>query len=211
MRAKGTRFELPSFIECMAQALDLHSGLPSSPAHPVRLPPRLVAHRMDLYCAQPTPRLMPPPAEPPSLDAALRRAFDATRDVPVDYAVAPWRFYTIGAEQAQAIAWLNARLIESAAGIEAAQAAYDQWRSVPGWVVVTCLRVDDPEQQAHLKERSLTAMQRVSLSLWSESIRTSWITDLVVEDQQFYRVVGIDAEREVAIGILWYGHAERRS
>ena len=164
---------------------------------------------MDLHCAVPALHMMPP-AEPLSLDAALRRAFDATRDVPVEYAVDPWHFYTIRPEKAQAIAWLNARLIEEEAGIEAAQAAYDQWRSVPGWVVVTCLRVDDPEQQAHLQERCLTAMQRVSLSLWSESIRTSWITDLVVENDRFYELLGIDPTREKAIGILWYGHAERR-
>jgi hypothetical protein len=165
---------------------------------------------MDLHCALPTPRLIAFPAEPPALDAALGRAFDAAQDVPVDYDVEPWRFYTIGAQQAQAIAWLNARLMEAVVGVEAAQAAYDQWRSVPGWVVVTCLRTGDAEQQDHLRERCLTSVQRVSLSLWSESIRTSWITDLIVENQEFYRIVGIDAEREVAIGILWYGHAERR-
>ena len=186
----------------VAHALPRHIRL-------LRLLPRRSG--MDLYLSQPAPHLMPPPAEPASLDAALRRAFDATRDVPVDYEVDPWQFYMIGADQAQAIAWLNARLMEAMVGVEAAQAAYDQWRSVPGWVVVTCLRVDDEQQQDHLKERCLTAMQRVSLSLWSESIRTSWITDLIVENHEFYRIVEIDAEREVAIGILWYGHAEKRA
>ncbi len=149
------------------------------------------------------------PAELNPLHAALRRAFDAVRDIEVDYAIDPWKFYTIEPQKAHAIAWLNARIIEDEAGIEAAQAAYDQWRSVPGWVVVTCLRVDDPEQQDHLKERSLTAVQRVSLSMWSESIRTSWITELFVEDQRFYDVLGIDPKHELAVGILWYGHAEK--
>jgi hypothetical protein len=164
---------------------------------------------MDLRCDPLVLRPMPP-AEPALLDAALRRAFDAARDVPVEGAVAPWRFYRIRAEQAQAIAWLNARLIEGDAGIEAAQAAYDQWRSVPGWVIVTCLRVEGIDEQARLQERCLTAVQRVSLSLWTEAVRTSWITDLVVESDEFYRIVGIDVRREQAVGILWYGHAERR-
>ncbi len=149
------------------------------------------------------------PVELNPLDAALRRAFEAVRDIDVDYAIDPWRFYRIEPEKAHAIAWLNARIIEDDAGIEAAQAAYDQWRSVPGWVVVTCIRVDDAEQQAHLIERSLTAVQRVSLSLWSESIRTSWITEMLVDDQRFYDVLAIDPEREAAVGILWYGHAEK--
>ena len=179
------------------------AGLPAVP------PPSPLRPRMDLRCDPLVLRPMPP-AEPASLDAALRRAFDAARDVPVEGAVAPWRFYRIRAEQAQAIAWLNARLIEADVGIEGAQAAYDQWRSVPGWVVVTCLRVDDAAEQARLQERCLTAVQRVSLSLWTEGVRTSWITDLVVESDDFYRIVGIDARRERAVGILWYGHAERR-
>lgn len=153
-----------------------------------------------------------PPGEPSPLDAALRRAFDAARDVPVDYAAVPWRFYEVGTEPMHALARLNAQRIEQEAGREAAEAAFDQWCSVPGWVVVTCLRVEDPVQQDHLRERCLTAVQRVSLSLWSEaeSIRTSWITDFVMDDG-FYRIVGIDPEQEQAIGILWYGHAEKRS
>lgn len=151
-----------------------------------------------------------PPGESVPLDAALRRAFDAARDVPVDYVAVPWRFYQVEAGQAQALARLNARRIEQEAGPEAAEAAYDQWCSVPGWVVVTCLRVEDAVQQDHLRERCLTAVQRVSLSLWSESIRTSWITDLVMEDEAFYRIVEIDPEQERAVGILWYGHAEKR-
>ena len=44
---------------------------------------------MDLlrtHTVQPMPR----PAEINPLDAALRRAFDAVRDIEVDYAVDPW-------------------------------------------------------------------------------------------------------------------------
>ena len=164
---------------------------------------------MHLRCNPAAPRPVPP-VEPASLDAALARAFDAARDVPVEGGVAPWRFYRVRAEQAQAIAWLNARRIEDEAGIEAAQAAYDQWRSVPGWVVVTCLRADDDDAQERLDERCLTAVQRVSLSLWSESIRTSWITDFVADADRFNEIVGIDGGLERVIGILWYGHAERR-
>jgi hypothetical protein len=164
---------------------------------------------MDLHFAPRVLRPMPP-AEPPLLDAALRRAFDAASDVPVESGAVTWRFYRVRPEQAQAIAWLNARLIEPEVGMEAAQAAYDQWRSVPGWVVVTCLRGEGAEEEARLTERCLTAVQRVSLSLWSEAVRTSWITDLIVENEEFYRLVGIEPRHERAVGILWYGHAEKR-
>ena len=164
---------------------------------------------MNLRCDPPVLRPMPP-AEPAALDAALVRAFDAARDVAVEGPGVPWRFYRIRPEQAQAIAWLNARLMETSVGIEAAQAAYDQWRSVPGWVIVTCRRVATAAEDDRLQERCLTAVQRVSLSLWTEAVRTSWVTDLVVESDEFYQTLGIDATQERVIGILWYGHAERR-
>ena len=164
---------------------------------------------MDFHHSHSIQPLAQRPFEQTPLVDALHRAIEAVRDVPVDFGVDPWNFYTIEPQKAHAIAWMNARMIEEDAGIEAAQAAYDQWRSVPGWVVVTCLRVDDPEQQAHLKERVLTAVQRVSLSLWSESIRTSWITELIVEDERLYDLLEVDPVKEVAVGILWYGHAER--
>jgi hypothetical protein len=143
------------------------------------------------------------------LDAALQRAFAAARDVPVAYAVDPWRFTVLASEGVQAVAWLNARVVEAAVGPEEAQAAYEQWRSVPGWVIVSCLRDEDPERMAYLEERCLTAVQRVALSLWSENVRTSWVTDAVVQEERFYALAGLDPAAEAAVGILWFGHAER--
>ena len=165
---------------------------------------------MDSLSATPAPRVMARfPVEPPPHAAALRRAAEAARDVPGDFIEEPWRFYPMSAEKAQALAWLNARRIEEEAGPEAAAAAYEQWRSVPGWVIVTCPRTDDPAQQAHYRERCLTAVQRFSLSLWSEAIRTSWIADLEGEETRFADLADFDPAREELVGLLLYGHAER--
>lgn len=162
---------------------------------------------MNLDFAPPVPSLRPT-AGPTSLDAALRRAFDAARDVPVARSAVPWRFYRVEPRQAQALARLNARPTGAGTGTETLQAAYEGWRRVPGWAVITCLHVDDDEERAQLQERCLTAVQRIALSLWTEAVRTSWITDLVAESEEFYRIVGIDAERERVVGVLWYGHDE---
>ncbi len=162
------------------------------------------------------PRPMPRPtalhptsdgAEPTRLDAALRRAFDAAGDGGADDC---WRFLPLAPEAACAVAWLRARQVEEEDGLEAAMAALDQMRSVPGWVVVTCPRAPDAAEAARLRERTFTAVQRASLQLWMEGIRTTWSPDLVADDPAFYAAIGVDAEREVALGVLWHGHAERR-
>ncbi len=168
----------------------------------------------------PDPRLALPPmprpgtscpvgggAEPVPLDAALRRAFDAAGDGGADDC---WRFVPLAPEAARAVAWLRARQIEEEDGLEAALAALDQMRSVPGWIVVACPRTSEPDEAVRLRERTFTAVQRASLQLWTEGIRTTWSPDLVTDDPSFYAAADVDPGREVALGVLWYGHAERR-
>jgi hypothetical protein len=163
-----------------------------------------------LLVARSTPR---PPSEAAPHEPALRRALEAARGVEVAAEEDPrelWSFHVLGAEEARAVAWLLARRIEEGAGLEAAMAALDQMRSVPGWVVVSSRRDDDPDRAAYVEERSLTAVQRASLQLWSEGIRTSWSTEMVLEEPAFYEAAGLDITTERVLGVLWFGHAEKR-
>ncbi len=160
--------------------------------------------------ARPSPR--PPPEAAPH-EAALRRALEAARGVELEGQESEgelWNFHVLSSEAARAVAWLLARRIEEGAGLEAAMAALDQMRSVPGWVVVSARRYDDETRDAYVMERSLTAVQRAALQLWSEGIRTSWSTEMAVEEASFYEAVGLDPINERALGVLWFGHAEKR-
>lgn len=142
---------------------------------------------------------------------ALARAMDAARDPLGTLTVTPWRFYLLGAETVSSVAWLYARLLEDEVGADGARAAYEQWRAVPGWIVVTCMRFDDEQQMVTAVEDCLTSVQRCSLSLWSDNVPTNWVTDVVTESPDLYELVQIDPERERVLGILWYGHPERPS
>lgn len=42
------------------------------------------------------------------------------------------------------------------------------------WVEVACPADDDPVRAAFARERSLTAVQRLTLSLWSEGVAAVW-------------------------------------
>lgn len=142
-------------------------------------------------------------------EAALVRALQEARDPMGTLNPEPWRYYRLDEEAISAVVWLYARLIEEEVGAEGARAAYGQWRAVPGWVVVTCRRIDDAETMERAVEDCLTSVQRASLSLWSDNVPTNWITDQITEAADLYEIVGIDAAKEKVLGIMWYGHAER--
>ncbi|OYW12164.1 MAG: nitroreductase, partial [Planctomycetales bacterium 12-60-4] len=56
----------------------------------------------------------------------------------------PWRYYWIGPESQRRIVELNAELIAAKKGAAAAEVKRQQWTVIPGWLVVTCLRSEDP-------------------------------------------------------------------
>lgn len=142
-------------------------------------------------------------------EAALSRAFEAACDPLGTVDPIPWRYYRLDEDTISAVAWLYARLLEDEMGAEGARAAYGQWRAVPGWIVVTCLRFDDAATMERAVEDCLTSVQRTSLSLWSDNVPTNWVTDLVTEHPELHGLVGSDADEEQVLGILWYGHPER--
>jgi hypothetical protein len=156
-------------------------------------------------------RLYEPEEHMPDIDLseALARATEAARDSGGGPRWEPWRFYVLGPETAAAAAWLAARRLEAEVGLESARAAYEQWRAVPGWIAITCQRYEDSAQMERAREATLTAAQRASLSLWSDNIPSNWVPTLVSDEAPFYELIGGDSNREIALGVLLYGHPER--
>lgn len=151
-------------------------------------------------------------ASPTLHEPALRRALDASRDPSGEGFYEPWRLYVLHPEAAASVAWLVARHLEPEVGPEGARAAYEQWRAVPGWVAVTCPRPGaDAERHERDREATLTAVQRASLSLWSDNIPTNWVPDLALDEPDFYRLIEADGTRELALGVMLYGHPEQRA
>ncbi len=141
--------------------------------------------------------------------AALTRAFEAARDPLGIVDPVPWHYYVLGPETVSALAWRYAHHLEAEVGPEGARAAYEQWRTVPGWIVVTCTRFADAATMERAVEDCLTSVQRASLSLWSDNVPTNWVTDLITEEDGVHGLVEIDEAAEQILGVLWYGHPER--
>ena len=134
------------------------------------------------------------------------RAIELARWAPNHRLTEPWRFYWLGSETAEAIARLNADLVTKQKGRAAGQAKLERWRTIPGWIVVTCENSADPIRAREDLVACACAIQNLSLYLWSEGIGTKWNTGAVTRDPAFYDIIWADPEQEMVVGLLWYGY-----
>ena len=124
------------------------------------------------------------PLHPPA--DALRRAAGAALDVSGAYADSPVGFWPLDGASAR---------LPAEAGLVAD-------REAGQWVLVTCRHSDEPGHAAHLRERSLTAAQRFSLSLWSDGLSAVWVQDRLPDGDAF-RVAGVPIGPSDPVGLVW--------
>ena len=134
-------------------------------------------------------------------------AIDLARWAPNHHLTEPWRFYLIGPETARKISRLNADMYGQSRGEQAGAAKYARWLGIPGWVIVTCLRSDDEIRQRENYAACCCALQNMQLYLWTCGIGVKWTTGPVTRTEQFFEIAGIDPEREMLVGLVWYGFA----
>lgn len=145
------------------------------------------------------------PSPSPSPEEVLH-AVDLARWAPNHYLTEPWRFYLLGRHSAEAIARLNASLVEAVRGEAAGQAKLERWLEIPGWLVVTCARSEVERRQQEDYAACCCAVQNLQLVLWSRGIGTKWTTGDVTKSPEFFRILGIDPAKAILVSMLWYGY-----
>lgn len=138
------------------------------------------------------------------IDAALELATWA----PNHRKTEPWRFTSLGPEAQRAIVALNAELIASKKGPEAAAAKTRQWSTIPGWLAVTCQVDADPFLAEEDYAATCCAVQNLMLALWSAGIGTKWSTGDVTRHPRYAEIVGFDPAQERTVGLIWFGFPE---
>ncbi len=136
----------------------------------------------------------------------LLKSIDVARWAPNHKLTEPWRFYLIGDETKEAIAHLNARIVEDRKGPEVAKAKLAQWLAVPYMVVATYKKAGDPLREKEDYASTCCAIHNMSLYLWSKGIGMKWSTSKSTQLPEFYDLLAIDAEREEVAGLLWCGY-----
>lgn len=141
----------------------------------------------------------------------ILEALSLARWAPNHRLTEPWRFYLLGPETADAIARLNAKIVRETRGEAAAQAKLDRWRSMPGWLLVTCRRSTDDLRMEEDYAACCCAVQNIMLALWAHGIGMKWGTGKVTHHPAFFDLVGVDPMAEKVVGLFWYGYPDKLS
>lgn len=150
---------------------------------------------------------------PRGWEATLRRAVEAATFAPNHKRTEPWRFHLLGPSAIRRVCELNAELVAAKKGDEAGQKKLKRWLSMPGWLVVTCVRCGDApsmeEPAGGTREdyaACCCAVQNLCLALHADGLGTKWTTGPVNFDPRFAEAVGLPME-EYVVGTIWFGEA----
>ncbi len=144
-------------------------------------------------------------SEPPPRELIVE-GIDLARWAPNHHLTEPWHFYLLSAETIARVIEINTDIVSKARGAKAGAIKHKRWSTIPGWLVVTCERSDDPVRQQEDYAACCCAVHTLSLFLWSRGVGVKWTTGDVTRDPRFYDAVWVDPERESVVALLWYGY-----
>ncbi len=155
------------------------------------------------------------PTLPDGWEEKLEAAIESAIHAPNHKRTEPWRFHLLGKETSRKICELNAEIVTKSKGEKAGQRKLERWLTMPGWLVVTCMKSenDDGTSDSMEKPTSLAredyaavccAIQNLSLSLHAAGLGTKWTTGKVNFDKRFDEIVGL-SPNEYVVGTIWFG------
>ena len=157
------------------------------------------------------------PELPIGWEDIIRKSIQSAIRAPNHKRTEPWRFYVPSNDTIKKICELNASIVaEGKGGAKAGEAKLKKWLKVPGWIVVTCVKEKDrDENMSDPKGRDredyaavCCAIQNLTLSLHAKGIGTKWGTGKVNFDERFHRLVGIP-DSEYVVGTIWFGKSAK--
>ena len=135
------------------------------------------------------------------------RALDLARWAPNHHLTEPWHFYLLGPAKIAASAKLIGDIIRETKGDEELAAFKEKSAlSMPGWLLVTCRRSDDALTEREDYAAVCCAIQNMTLYLSEADVACKWTTGRITRDPRFFELLGIDVNREFAVGLFWYGY-----
>jgi nitroreductase len=142
----------------------------------------------------------------PIPERLVRDAIEAAVWAPNHHVTEPWQFCMLGDASIERCLDLCQDIVSNKANEKAAAFKRQSWSEKPGWLVVTCQRSDDALRQQEDYAACCAAIQNLMLFLWKAGVGCKWTTGDITRDARFYEIVGIDAETETVVGLIWYGY-----
>lgn len=125
---------------------------------------------------------------------------------PNHHVTEPWRFYLIGDETKQQCLDLCYDMVRARKGEDKAAFKRDSWSEKPGWLLVTCQKSADEIKQLEDYAACSAAVQNLTLYLWKAGVGCKWTSGDITRDSRLFDIVGIDADKEFVVGLIWYGY-----
>jgi len=135
----------------------------------------------------------------------LRDAIELARWAPNHHLTEPWHFYLLGDEMKTASAELIRTIVTENKSAEMGEHKFRAASAIPGWLVVTCKKSDDELRGREDYASCCCAIQNILLYLSEAGVASKWTTGLITRDQRFFDLLGIDAQIEYVVGLIWYG------
>jgi nitroreductase len=142
----------------------------------------------------------------PVPEALVREAIEVAVWAPNHHLSEPWRYYLLGKESIASCLDLVRDMVTAKKDTKAGEFKAKSWSEKPGWLVVTCRKTDDERMQQEDYAACCAATQNFLLYLWKAGVGSKWTTGDITQDPRFFEIVGIDADQEFVVGLIWYGY-----
>ena len=136
----------------------------------------------------------------------IMAAIEAARWAPNHHVTEPWHFYLLGPETIGRSVELTRTVTTERKGPKLGEFKAASAAAIPGWLVVTCSRSGDCDREQEDYGSCCCAIQNLMLYLSAAGAASKWSTGAITKDQRFYELLGIDAEKEFIVGLIWYGY-----
>ena len=126
----------------------------------------------------------------------------------------PWRFTVIGKETKLILAerYRQIQIEKAAAHVDEknkakiGQLGYQKFTSKPTVIVVSCIQDGDEQRRREDYAATCCAMQNVQLAAWEMGVGMQWSSGQITMEENTYRLVGIDPDKEYIIGFFYTGY-----
>jgi nitroreductase len=136
----------------------------------------------------------------------VRAAIEAATWAPNHHVTEPWRFYLLGKKTIEACVELVRDIVTTRKDAKAGAFKAKSWAEKPGWLLVTCRISSDEIMQREDFAACAAAVQTFMLYLWKAGVGSKWTTGEITRDPRFFDIVGVDADAEEIVGLIWYGY-----
>jgi len=135
-------------------------------------------------------------------------AIEVARWAPNHHLTEPWHFYILGKKRIAEAVELTRTVVGERKGREIGDFKARAHAEIPGWLVVTCDRSEDDLRQQEDYASCACAIQNLMLYLSEAGVATKWATGAMTRDARFYGLMGLDPDKVMVVGIVWYGYAK---